>query len=116
MRAFPLFLFLAFAPPCLAAGFLGPGAPAPVARAADVQAAADDAPCTLEGRLVEKIRNRKNRYLFEDGSGQVIVEINKKVFGGLTITPENIVRLDGEVERDKKYPNEVEVDSIIILK
>ena len=98
-----------------AAGFEGPGVAATVSRAVDVLGAQDDAPCVLEGHLVEKLPRRKHRYLFEDHSGQVVVEIDNKVFEQLTITPKDKVRLQGHVDWNRKRPNEVEVDSIFII-
>ena len=107
-------VFLSGRPVC-AAGFEGPGVAATVTRAVDVLGAQDDAPCVLEGHLVEKLPRRKHRYQFEDHSGQVVVEIDNKVFDQLTVTPQDKVRLQGHVEWNRKRPNEVEVDSITIL-
>ena len=101
--------------PACAAGFEGPGVAATVTRAVDVLGAQDDAPCVLEGHLVEKLPRRKHRYQFEDHSGQVVVEIDNKVFDQLTVTPKDKVRLQGHVEWNRKRPNEVEVDAITIL-
>ena len=112
-----LTLSLAFltAQPVCAAGFEGPGVAATVTRAVDVLGAQDDAPCVLEGHLVEKLPRRKRRYLFEDHSGQGVVEIDNKVFEQLTVTPKDKVGLQGHVDWNRKRPNEVEVDSITIL-
>ena len=107
-------VFLSGRPVC-AAGFEGPGVAATVTRAVDVLGAQDDAPCVLEGHLVEKLPRRKHRYQFEDHSGQVVVEIDNKVFDQLTVTPKDKVRLQGHVDWNRKRPNEVEVDSITIL-
>ena len=98
-----------------AAGFEGPGVAATVTRAVDVLGAQDDAPCVLEGHLVEKLPRRKHRYLFEDHSGQVVVEIDNKIFEQLTITPKDKVRLQGHVDWNRKRPNEVEVDSLSVM-
>jgi len=113
LLAFSLVLSLESAP--VAAGFEGPGVAATVTRAVDVLGAQDDAPCVLEGHLVEKLPRRKHRYLFEDHSGQVVVEIDNKVFEQLTITPKDKVRLQGHVDWNRKRPNEVEVDSISVM-
>ena len=113
LLAFSLVLSMESAP--VAAGFEGPGVAATVTRAVDVLGAQDDAPCVLEGHLVEKLPRRKHRYLFEDHSGQVVVEIDNKVFEQLTVTPKDKVRLQGHVDWNRKRPNEVEVDSITIL-
>ena len=107
-------IFLTGQPAC-AAGFEGPGVAATVTRAVDVLGAQDDAPCVLEGHLVEKLPRRKHRYQFEDHSGQVVVEIDNKIFDQLTVTPKDKVRLQGHVEWNRKRPNEVEVDAITIL-
>ena len=98
-----------------AAGFEGPGVGPTVTRAVDVLGAQDDAPSVLEGHLVEKLPRRKHRYLFEDHSGQVVVEIENRVFGQLTVTPHDKVRLQGHVDWNRKRPNEVEVDSLSII-
>ena len=113
LLAFSLVISMESAP--VAAGFEGPGVAATVTRAVDVLGAQDDAPCVLEGHLVEKLPRRKHRYLFEDHSGQVVVEIDNKIFEQLTITPKDKVRLQGHVDWNRKRPNEVEVDSITIL-
>ena len=83
-------------------------------RAADVLNAWDDAPCVLEGHILEKIP-RKDRYLFEDESGRVVVEIEHETFGHLTVTPQDKVRLVGHVDWSSKHPNEVEVDALAII-
>ena len=98
-----------------AAGFMGPGVNATVTSAAQVLEAADDAPCVLEGHLVERIPQRKDRYLFEDESGRVVVKIKRKTFGPLTVTPHDRLRLMGEVEWSGKRPNEVDVEGLALL-
>lgn len=98
------------------AGFVGPGAHEAVTLAADVLQAKDDVPCILEGHIMAKVAGRKNRYFFKDSSGTVVVEIKRKLFGQRTVTPETLLRLEGEVETSKKYPNEMEVDSLEILR
>ena len=76
--------------------------------------AQDDAPCVLEGHIVEKLPRRKNRYLFEDHSGKVIVEIKNDVFGHLTVTPRDKVRLHGHIDWNRKRTNEVQVEALAI--
>lgn len=110
-----LLLLLCAGAPALGAGFIGPGAEETVRLASDVLSATDDTRCVLEGRIVAKLPARKHRYLFEDGSGQVVVEIRRKAFGGHTVTPENRVRLEGEVNSSRKYPNEMDVERLTVL-
>lgn len=57
----------------------------------------------------------QNRYLFGDGSGRVVVEIENDIFGHLTITPHDRVRLMGHVNWSRKRSNEVEVDALALI-
>ena len=123
MRYFlALLLSLALAIPAFAAfdgpgspagGFNGPG-PKALTQAAQVADAPDDTPCVLEGNVLEKLR--KDKYLFQDASGRVTVEIDGKVFGGNTVTPESRVKLTGEVEHKRRGGNEVDVHRLELVK
>lgn len=52
--------------------------------------------------IVERVAGKDDKYLFQDESGKIMVEIDHKVFAGRDITPESNVRLFGKL---KKYPN-----------
>ena len=118
-----LLLSLALAVPALAGfegpnattgGFAGPG-PQTITKAAEVQNALDDTPCTLEGNILERLS--KNKYMFQDDSGKITVEISNKVFGPNTVTPQTKGRLTGEVDHRKQgRANEVDVRYLEIVK
>ena len=72
-------------------------------------------PRELAQIFVEKLPQRKDRYVFRDESGTVVVEIEDETFGHLTVTPQTRIRLMGKVEWSSKRPNEVEVDGLAIL-
>lgn len=104
------------------AGFDGPGAnqggfsgsgPQRVTQAAQVRQAHDDTPCALEGFIIERVG--KEKYIFQDASGRVTVEIDDHIFGGATVTPQTRVRLVGEVEDEDFAPNEVDVRYLEVL-
>lgn len=97
-------------------GFKGPGVQPAITKAAQVRQAQDDTPVVLEGKIVEKIPSRKNRYVFQDDSGKVVVDINRKQFRGQTVTPQDRVRLHGHVDSNRKKDNKVEVDHLEVLK
>ena len=93
------------------------GLPAPALRPLrkQVQNALDDTTCTLEGNILERLS--KNKYVFQDGSGQVTVEIGQRIFGSNRVTPETRVRLTGEVDHKKQgRANEVDVRYLEIVK
>lgn len=60
---------------------------------------ADDAKITLRG-TIESHLGGKN-YLFKDASGTTTVEIKSKRWEGPSISPQDTVQIDGEVERKR---------------
>ena len=74
--------------------------------------AAEPAPAAAEP--VDLRLPTENRYLFEDHSGKVIVEIKNDVFGHLTVTPRDKVRLHGHIDWNRKRTNEVQVEALAI--
>lgn len=118
-------LVFALASPAMAA-FSGPGAGGPgpqggfhgpksagITRAADVARAHDDAHVTLTGHIVEQVAPEK--YVFRDGSGTVIVDIDRKTFRNQKVTPQTRVRIVGEVDYDHGN-KEVDVDFLEIVR
>ncbi|QCT22306.1 YgiW/YdeI family stress tolerance OB fold protein [Jejubacter calystegiae] len=65
----------------------------------------DDSWVVLEGSIVRKVG--KELYEFRDASGSVNVDIDDDIWGGLTVTPKDKVRIEGEVDKDW---NSVEID------
>ena len=93
-----LFCALAAQIPAQAAGgFQGPDA-TQVVSTAQLKSLPDDAYAIIEGSIVRNIRG--DHYEFKDASGTIDVEIDHKYWNGQTITPNNIVRLTVEVDKD----------------
>ena len=84
-------------------GFVGPDVASTTVEQA--KSLRDDAWVTLEGNIVRKMG--KERYEFRDSSGTINVEIDDHVWNGATITPNDKVRIEGEVDKDW---NSVEID------
>lgn len=110
-----LFLFLSFPALHHAAGFVPNIGPQAVTSAAQVYTAYDHTPCTLTGRILNRIPGTNSHYLFADASGKVVVDINRRVFGDFTVTPNDLVRLNGSVKTRGYYPNEVKVHELGII-
>jgi len=89
-------------------GFTGPGAGASVVN--EVLAMRDDAYVVLRGRIVRNLGGE--RYLFQDDTGTLSVEIDYELWQGQYIGPEDLVEIHGEVDRDL-FSLEVEADRII---
>ena len=91
-------------------GFQGPGrTPASAREAATMR---DDAPVTLRGNIVQHLGGDK--YLFQDESGTIRLDIDHDEWRGLTVTPEDLVEVRGEVDKDWNSV-EIEVDRITKL-
>lgn len=107
----PLLLVFALASPAGAA-FEGPGAQPAVKEAAAVKTAPKDSPAVLEGVILSRAGDEL--YLFQDASGETLVEIDDDVMKGRTVTPQNKVRLNGHVDSEDGRPT-MEVDMLEVL-
>ena len=96
-------------------GFQGPGSAPAVDTVAKALKARDDSRVALEGRIVSTGAEREE-YVFQDGTGKIVVEIDDELFHGRTVTPENVVRIWGEVDTKLARDSEVEVDRFDIVK
>ncbi|WP_032940772.1 YgiW/YdeI family stress tolerance OB fold protein [Citrobacter youngae] len=84
-------------------GFVGPnGSSTTVASAKSLR---DDTWVTLRGNIVERISD--DLYVFKDATGTVNVDIDHKRWNGVTVTPQDVVEIQGEVDKDW---NSVEID------
>ncbi|ATF47901.1 YgiW/YdeI family stress tolerance OB fold protein [Citrobacter freundii] len=86
-----------------AGGFVGPNGSSTTVESA--KSLRDDTWVTLRGNIVERISD--DLYLFKDASGTVNVDIDHKRWNGLTVTPQDVVEIQGEVDKDW---NSVEID------
>ncbi|MBE1236569.1 NirD/YgiW/YdeI family stress tolerance protein [Phaeovibrio sulfidiphilus] len=57
----------------------------------------DDTPVTLRGYLVKALGDEK--YTFKDDTGTIVVEIDDDKWQGMTFNPNEMVELDGEIDR-----------------
>ena len=86
-----------------AGGFVGPNGT--VTTAANAKSMRDDTWVTLRGNIIERVSD--DLYIFKDSSGTVNVDIDHKRWNGQTITPQDLVEIQGEVDKDW---NSVEID------
>lgn len=94
-------------------GFSGPGAMV----SSTVQAAKsmrDDANVTLTGNIVRRIGGDK--YIFRDGTGEITIEIDDEDFRGQSVTPQNTVRIYGEVEKEFGRGTEIDVNRLDVIR
>jgi uncharacterized protein (TIGR00156 family) len=88
-------------------GYKGPGAVAiTVAEAKNLR---DDTPVTLRGKIERFLGDEK--YLFSDSTGKIVIEIDNKIWGNLSVDENEAVEINGEIDKELRE-NEVEVKTI----
>jgi uncharacterized protein (TIGR00156 family) len=88
-------------------GYRGPGVNAVTVETA--KGMRDDTPVTLRGRLEQFLGDE--RYLFTDDTGSIVVEIENRLWRGISVDQNDTVEITGEI--DKNFTRiEVEVSSI----
>ena len=84
---------------------LGTGPSGAVTTVANAKSLRDDTWVTLRGKIVQRVSD--DLYKFQDASGTVNVDIDHKRWNGVTVTPQDTVEIQGEVDKDW---NSVEID------
>lgn len=73
----------------------------------------DDVPVILQGKILQRMGGDK--YLFEDATDSVTVEIDDEDWRGQTVTPNDTVKLYGEVDAGM-FKTEIDVDYVEKIK
>ncbi len=90
-------------------GFTGPSSSvATVERAKKLR---DDSNVILEGKITQHIG--KDKYIFQDSSGDITIEIDNDDWNGVVVNPSDTVVIYGEVDKDW---NSVEIDIDKVVK
>ena len=88
-------------------GFVNPAET--IVTVAQVNEMRDGVHVVVQGRLAQSMGDEK--YLFEDSTGSITVDIDDDEWRGQTVTPADTVKLRGEVDRGI-FKTEIEVDSV----
>ena len=70
----------------------------------------DNTPVVMRGRITKNMGN--NIFVFEDGSGTIMLEIDEESWNGNTVRVDDIVTVYGNVDKGTNY-TEVDVESIV---
>ncbi|MDR2158785.1 MAG: NirD/YgiW/YdeI family stress tolerance protein [Treponema sp.] len=76
-------------------GYRGPGADIVTVDAA--KSLRDDYPVTLRGKIEKFLGDEK--YLFTDDTGSIIIEIDNRLWRGISVDQNDTVEITGEVDR-----------------
>ena len=70
----------------------------------------DNTPVVMRGRITKNMGN--NIFVFEDGSGTIMMEIDEESWNGNTVRVDDIVTVYGSVDKGSNY-TEIDVESIV---
>lgn len=116
MWKFVLALILALSAPIPAsAQFVGPGSPH-IGGKVTVAQVAEIRPGTrviLTGNFVQRYRD--DVYRFRDETGEILVEVDRRLWRNRLIEPHTSVQVTGEVERSLLRARRVEAERIVVL-
>lgn len=87
-------------------GFMGNESAMTVSQVKEMK---DDSHVILQGNIVRRIN--KDKYLFEDKTGSINVEIDKEDWRGQKVDPSNTVKLYGELDKGW-FETEIDVDYV----
>lgn len=90
-------------------GFNGPSSG--ITTVAEALKAKDDTLVVLTGKIEKE--TAKEKYLFRDSTGAIIVEIDKDDWNGQDVSPSDTVVIHGEVDKEIMHAPEIDVDKII---
>lgn len=89
-------------------GFSGPGPDLVTVQQA--LAMRDDARVSLQGSIARSLGDET--YMFVDATGSIEVEIDHRVWRGQQITPQDVVVISGEVDREWNHVS-IDVSSVV---
>lgn len=96
------------------AQYAGPGASPAIANIKEVLSSApDNARVELVGYVTRQVG--KEKYIFNDGTGEIRVEIEAEDFPKVRIDEKTKLRIGGEVEKEFLQSPEIDVDHITVL-
>jgi uncharacterized protein (TIGR00156 family) len=99
-------------------GFTGPGrndsrsGNAELVTIAEAKAFPDDTSVILQGTIVDSLGDEE--YTFKDESGEIVIEIDRRVWNGLSVSASDLVEIYGEVDADRRGA-EIDVRTITKL-
>lgn len=99
-----------------AGGYTGPISGAMADNVAAAKNLKDDERVVLTGHIISKLAGTKDEYVFRDNTGEIVVEISQKQFRGMSIGPDDLVRISGKIDKDLGQDVEVDVKTLELVK
>lgn len=95
-------------------GFSGPSqAPVTVMDVKNYSVMQDDTPVVLVGRITGAIGG--DHYTFKDNTGEITIEVDHEDWRGVNVSPQNKVKIYGEVDKDFTQNPTIDVKRVDII-
>lgn len=91
-------------------GYTGAADTANLTTVKQIESLPGDSYVTMQGKIISKIGHEK--YMFQDETGTIKIEIDDDDWNGISVGPENTVQIQGEVDKSWTKPTKIEVDFI----
>ena len=94
-------------------GFVGPQAEPKSVTVEEAKSMNDEAKILVKGHIISAVGDED--YMFKDNTGTIKVEIDKDIWKGVTVKPEDNVEILGEVDRHLQKETSIEAEAIAIV-
>ncbi|MDR0759037.1 MAG: NirD/YgiW/YdeI family stress tolerance protein [Treponema sp.] len=105
-----IFLFTAIS--VSAQGFTGPGSGLSLITISEANKLRDHSPVLLRGNIIRSLDRKKEKFMFKDNTGEVVVEIDWHIWNGLSVNENDTVEIFGYIDKKGWWIEEIEVKSI----
>jgi len=93
-------------------GFIGPGTDTNMVKVSELGSLEDYTQVMLNGYVQKKLDDR-DLYQFSDGTGTVVLSVDDDLWTGLTVTPDDLLEVQGELH---KSSGQLEVEVSMVAK
>ncbi|UNM95783.1 NirD/YgiW/YdeI family stress tolerance protein [Ignatzschineria rhizosphaerae] len=73
----------------------------------------DDTYVTVVGHIIAQQGRDRDKYLFQDETGEIIVEIDKKLWRNQPVSPETTVKILGELDQSR-HQDRVKIEAVYL--
>lgn len=84
-----------------------------IQKVSELQHLKDDQAVILKGNIIKQIN--EETYLFSDGTGTIVLDIDEDVWKGNDVTATDVVRIHGEFDKHLLKDSEIDVDIIEVV-
>ena len=101
-----------------AGGFFGPVSGERIDTVKDASRSWDDTRVVLVGNIVSRQAGYDDIYTFRDKTGSILVEIDDELFHALgqKVTPQTVVRISGEVDKEFMEGTQIDVEHMEVVR